>query len=222
MKKKNKLPEYVIEELIPRFRGIDTPTIANVQCDFLNINGNYIMSKTSEPDHDKLHLNVDYSKRNTYDITLCSDKMYRDIKESYEHRKDGRYDEVDGMLTTYRHSITTGLTYVTSIGFNDHFKICALRKDFGIDIKKNYKFDASKLKVNDVFKITFNYKLKKIDVRYGILLSVNDKTLKFQLSIGFDPDDDYGPMKYDINIDDIINGKVMIERVYLNKININI
>lgn len=34
MENKNKLPEYVIEELIPRFRGVDTPTIAYVECDF--------------------------------------------------------------------------------------------------------------------------------------------------------------------------------------------
>lgn len=34
MEKKNKIPEYVIEELIPRFHGIDNPTIANVKCDF--------------------------------------------------------------------------------------------------------------------------------------------------------------------------------------------
>ena len=76
--------------------------------------------------------------------------------------------------------------------------------------------------MNDVFQITFKGKLKQTNVRYGILLSVNDKTLKFQLSTGFDPDDNYGPMKYEINIDDIVSGKVILERVDLNKININI
>lgn len=221
MKKKNKLPEYVIEELIPRFRGINTPTIANVKCDFLNMNGNFIMFKASEPDHDELYFDLD-SIFKSYDIKLCSDKMYREIKESYERCKINEYDEVDGMLTTYRYSITSGLTYVTSAGFENHFKIQALSKDFGIDIKKNYKFDTSKLKVNDVFQITFKGKLKQTNVRYGILLSVNDKTLKFQLSTGFDPDDNYGPMKYEINIDDIVSGKVILERVDLNKININI
>ena len=222
MKKKDIVPEYVIEELIPRFRGIDTPTIANAKCDFLNMNGNFIMSKTSKPDYDTLHFNANETMFGTYDIVLCSDKAYREIKESYENNKDNRYDEFDGLLTTYRHSITTGMTYVTSIGFVQHFKINALRKDFGIDIKKNYKFDTSKLKRNDVFKLTFKCKYKKFDERYGILLSVNDQTLKLKLSIGFDPDDDYAPMMYEINIDDIVNGKVILEKVNLNQITINI
>lgn len=215
MKKKqnNIIPEYVIEKLIPRFRGIDTPTIANVKCDFLNMNGNYIMSKTSKPDHDNLYFDLDYSMFTSRDIKLVSDEMYRETKESYERCKINEYDEVDGMLTTYHHSFATGSTYVTSNGFNNHFKISALRKDFGIDIKKNYKFDTSKFKVNEVFQITFKY--KKIDIRYGILLSVNDKTLKFHLSTGFDPDDDYAPMKCEINIDDIISGKIQLERVNL-------
>jgi hypothetical protein len=222
MEKKNAIPEYVIEELVPRFRGIDTPTIANVKCDFLNMNANFIMSKTSKPDYDELHLNANETMCGSYNIVLCSDKAYREIKESYENNKDNRYDEFDGLLTTYHHSITTGMTYVTSIGFVQHFKISALRKDFGIDIKKNYKFDTSKFKRNDVFKIIIKYKVKKFDERYGILLSVNDKTLKLKLSIGFDPDDDYRPMNYDIKIDDIVNGKVTLERVNLNQININI
>jgi hypothetical protein len=215
-KKQNNIPEYVIEELIPRFRGVDTPTIANVKCDFLNMNGNFIMSKTSKSDHDVLHFDLDGDVMfKSYDIRLYSDKMYCETKESYERCKIDEYDEVDGMLTTYHHSITTGTTYVTSIGFENHFKIRALRKDFGIDIKKNYKFDSSKLKVNDVFEITFDYKLKQRDVRYGILLSVKDTTLKLKLSIGFDPDDDYGPMNYRLNIDDIVSGKIKLERVNL-------
>jgi hypothetical protein len=73
-----------------------------------------------------------------------------------------------------------------------------------------------------VFKIIIKYKVKKFDERYGILLSVNDKTLKLKLSIGFDPDDNYAPMVYEIKIDDIVNGKVTLERVNLNQININI
>jgi len=217
MKKKNdiSIPEYVIEELIPRFRGIDTPTIANVKCDFLNMNGNFIMSKKSMPDYDKLYLNANDTMMGMYDIVLCSDKAYREIKDSYERRKDHKYDEVDGMLTTYHHSFTDGMTYVTSVGFVHHFKINVLRKGFGIDIKKNYKFDASKLKVNDVFKIIIKYRAKKFDERYGILLTVKDTTLKFKLSIGFDPDDDYAPMEYEINIDNIVSGKVTLERVEL-------
>lgn len=222
MKKKNKLPEYVIEELIPRFRGIDIPTIANVECKILNMNGNFIMSKISEPDHDELHLNVDDSVMNEYDIKLFSNELYRETKESYERCRINEYDEVDGMLTTYHHSIVTGSTYVTLDGFNKHFKIHTLRKDFGIDIKKNYKFDKSKLKVNAVFEITFNHKMRKCDIRYGILLSVDDTTLKFKLSMGFDPDDDYAPMKCEIKVDEIINGKVKLERVKLDKITINI
>jgi len=213
--KKTKLPEYVIEELIPRFRGIDTPTIANVKCDFLNMNGNFIMSKTSEDDYDELHLNADNTMFGRYGIVLCSDKAYREVKESYERSKDHKYDEVDDMLTTCRHSISNGMTYVTFLGFENNFKIHALRKDFGIDIKKNYKFDKSKLKVNDVFKIIIKYRAKKFDERYGILLSVKDTTLKLKLSIGFDPDDDYAPMEYEINIDNIVSGKVTLERVEL-------
>lgn len=221
-KKQNNIPEYVIEELVPRFRGIDTPTIAYAECKFLNMDGNFIMTKTSKPDYDELHLGFDDTLTGKYDIKLCSDKMYREIKESYEHHKYERYDEVDGMLTTFHHSITNGTTYVTSVGFVEHFKINTLRKGFGIDIKKNYKFDTSKLKKNDVFRIMIKYKCKKYDERYGILLSVNEKTLKMKLSIGFDPDDDYAPMAYEIKIDDIINGKVTLEKVNLNKITINI
>ena len=210
MKKKNKLPEYVIEELIPRFRGIDTPTIANVKCDFLNMNGNFIMSKTSESDYDELHFDLDVTSR---DIKLVSDEIYRETKESYERCKINEYDDVDGMLTTYRYSITTGVTYVTLDGFNKHFKIHALRKDFGIDIKSNYKFYTSRLKVNDVFEITFNYKIRTCEKRYGILLIIKDTTLTFKLSSGFNPDDDYAPMKCEININDIISGKVKLEQI---------
>ncbi len=213
--KNNKLPEYVVEELIPRFRGIDAPTIANVECGFLNMTGNFIMSKTSTPDYDKLHLNADDTMMGTYDIILCPDKTYREVKDSYVRYKDHRYDETDGMLTTYHHSITTGMTYVTSLGFENHFKIRTLSKDFGIDIKNNYKFDTSKLKLNNVFKITLKYENKKVDIRYGILLSVNDTTLKLSLSMGFDEDDDYGPTTLEINIDNIINGVVTLERVVL-------
>lgn len=211
---KNKLPDYVIEELIPRFRGIDTPTIAHVECSYLNMNGNFIMSKTSKPDYDELHFNIDGGMFSTYDITLCSDKMYRETKDSYECYRSGKYDEVDGMLTTYKHSIA-GVTYVTSIGFMNHFKIRTLQEDFTIDIKENYKFDESKLKVNDVFKITFKGKLKQTDVRYGILLSVDDTTLKLKLATGFVQDDDNGPMTYEINIDEIISGKVMLDKIDL-------
>ena len=210
---KNKLPDYVIEELIPRFRGIDTPTIAHVECELLNMNRNFIMSKTSKPDYDELHFDIDGGMFSTYDITLCSDKMYREIKNSYEH--DGQYDEIDGMLTTKRYSITTGMTYVTSVGFMNHFKIRTLVDDFTIDIKMNYKFDPSKLKVNDVFKITINDKIRSSIVRYGILLSVNDTTLELKLATGFVQDDDNTPMKYEINIDEIISGKVTLERVEL-------
>lgn len=215
MKKKNAIPEYVIEELIPRFRGIDTPTIANVKCDFLNIDGNFIMSKTSKPDYDELHLNANDTMFGGYDIKLCSDKTYDFNKKEFEGWENNQYDEVDGMLTSYHHSISTGTTYVTFAGFGRHFRINVLRKGFGIDIKKNYKFDKSKFKRNDVFKIMIKYKFKKVDERYGIVLSVNDKTLKLKLSIGFDPDDDYRPMNYDIKIDDIVNGKVTLERVEL-------
>jgi hypothetical protein len=211
-KMKNKIPEYVIEELIPRFRGIDTPTIANVECAFLNMNGNFIMSKTSEPDYDKLHLNANDTMMGNYDIALCSNKAYREIKELYDDSKEHRYDETDGMLSTYHHSITTGMTYVTLLGFENHFKIRTLSKDFGIDIKKNYKFDKSKLKLNDVFEITIKYKTKKADIRYGILLSDNDTTLQLNLSMGFD-EDAYKPATLGISIDDIINGTVTLERV---------
>lgn len=215
MKNKTKLPEYVIEELIPRFRGIDIPTIANVKCDFLNMNGNFIMSKSSEEDYDELYFEANDTMFGRYDIVLCSDKAYREIKESYERSKDHKYDEVDDMLTTCRYSISNGMTYVTSLGFENNFKIRALRKDFGIDIKKNYKFDKSKLKVNDVFKIIIKYRANKFDEKYGILLSVKDTTLKLKLSIGFDPDDDYAPMEYEINIDNIVSGKVTLEKVEL-------
>ena len=211
---KNKLPDYVIEELIPRFRGIDTPTIAHVECKFLNMNRNFIMSKTSKRDFDELHFNIDGAMFTTYDITLCSDKMYRETKDSYERYESGKYDEVDGMLTTYKHSIA-GVTYVTSIGFMNHFKIRTLVDDFTIDIKKNYKFDPSKLKVNDVFIITINYKIRSSAVRYGILLSIDDTTLKLKLAAGFDQDDDNKPMTYEINIDEIISGKVTLERIDL-------
>lgn len=203
--KNNKLPEYVIEELIPRFRGIDAPTIANVKCDQLGIDGNYIMSKTSEPDYDKLHLNADDTMMGTYDIVLCSDKAYREIKELYEDSKGLRCDETDGMLSTYHHSITTGLTYVTSIGFENHFKIRTLSKDFGIDIKKNYKFSKSKLKINDVFKIS--YKGWFDDDMYGILIKIEDETLCFKFA-------QYSDL-YECDIDWIIDGKIEIKRVVL-------
>lgn len=222
MKKKNKLPEYVIEELIPRFHGIDTPTIANVKCDFLNMNGNFIMSKTSEPDHDELYFDLDDSIIKSREIKLVSDEIYRKTKESYERCKINEYDEVDGMLTTYRYSIASGVTYVTLDGFNNHFKINTLQKDFGIDIKSNYKFYTSRLKVNDVFEITFNYKMRKCEKRYGILLIIKDTTLTFKLSSGFDPDDDYAPMKCEINIDDIVSGKVKLEQIKLRQFTINI
>ena len=205
MKKNNKLPEYIIEELIPRFRGIDTPTIANIECSFLNMNGNFIMSKTSEPDYDKLHLNANDTMMGTYDIVLCSDKAYREIKDSYERSNDHQYDETSGMLSTFHHSITTGMTYVTSFGFENHFKICTLSKDFGIDIKTNYKFDKSKLKVNDVFKLSSKRLFDK-DI-YGILIKVEDESLYFKFA-------EYSDM-YECYINWIINGKVEIERVIL-------
>ena len=206
---KNKLPDYVIEELIPRFRGIDTPTIAYVECKFLNMNRNFIMSKTSKPDCDELHFNIDGAMFSTYDITLCSDKLYRETKDSYEYYRSGRYDEVDGMLTTYKHSIA-GATYVTLEGFEKHFKIRSLRQDFGIDIKPIYKFDTLKFKVNDVFKITSG---KGHDIQYGILTMVKEDELNFKM-----PSDNplsNNPFEYVCDIKWIIDRSVKLERVEL-------
>ena len=214
-KKQNSIPEYVIEELIPRFRGIDTPTIANVKCDFLNMNGNFIMSKSSEEDYDELHLNADNTMFGRYDIALCSDKDYLEIKESYENNKDNRYDEVDGLLTTFRHSISNGVTYVTFDGFEKHFKINVLRKGFGIDIKKNYKFDKSKLKVNEVFKITAGKLTNNIEC-YGILMEIRDTSLVFKMpSNPYNREDSGSPYEYICDIKWIIDETIKLERVEL-------
>ena len=208
----NKLPEYVIEESVPRFSGIDIPTIAYVECKFLNMDGNFIMSKTSKPDYDELRLVFNNTMGGLYDITLCSDKMYREIKDSYERNND--FDEVDGMLTTYRHSITTGKTYVTSVGFEHHFKIRSLRKDFGIDIEPIYKFDASKFQVNDVFKITSGKCANGI--QYGILMTIRDTSLIFKMpSNPYCRDDRKCPYEYVCDIKWVVDGSVKLERVDL-------
>ena len=47
------------------------------------------------------------------------------------------------------------------------------------------------------------------------VLSVDDTTLKLKLAAGFDQDDDNKPMTYEINIDEIISGKVTLERIDL-------
>lgn len=208
---KNKLPDYVIEELIPRFRGIDTPTIAHVECKFLNMNRHFIMSKTSKPDRDELHFNIDGAMFSTYDITLCSDKLYRETKDSYEQYRSGKYDEVDGMLTTYRHSIA-GVTYVTLDGFEKHFKIRALRPDFGIDIKPIYKFDTLKFKVNDVFKITSGKGIN--DIQYGILTMIKEDELNFKMPSN-NPLSNNQSEEYVCDIRWIIDRSVKLERVEL-------
>lgn len=169
------------------------------------MNGNFVMSKTSALDYDKLHLNADDTTFGTYDIILCSDEKYREVKDSYDDSKEHKYDESDGILSTYHHSITTGMTYVTSVGFENHFKIRALNKDFGIDIKKNYKFDSSKLKVNDVFKLSSKRLFDK-DI-YGILIKIEDDKLCFKFA-------EYSDL-YECHINWIIDGKVEIERIVL-------
>ena len=213
MKKKNKLPEYVIEELIPRFRGIDNPTIANVKCEILNMNGNFIVSKTSMPDYDKLHLNIDDSLSSEYEITLCSDQVFNEKKESYDRYRIGEYDKIDGMLTTYHHTATTGSTYVTPDGFEKHFKFRTLFEDFGIDIKKKYKFNESKFKLNDVFKISFTRQFDE-KICYGILIKIEDTKLSFKVPKNPYVDDNT-PYTYECSIDWIVDGTVEIERIDL-------
>lgn len=214
MEKKNKFPDYIIEELVPRFRGIDTPTIAHVECDFLDMNGNFIMYKTSNPDFDELRFTINSELNGSHEITLCSDKMYNRIKKSYNDGTYAGYDEVNGGLTTYRHTVTGESTYVTVAGFNEHFKIRALREDFGIDIEPIYRFDASKFQTNDVFKIIPGKTVNP--VQYGILIKVRDKSLIFKL-----PSNPYGvdnkkyPYEYICDIKWILDGSVKLEHVVL-------
>lgn len=205
---KKKMPDYIIEESIPRFSGIDTPTIAYVKCDFLNIDGNYIISRTLHSDwDDELQLRGDDSSPySDYDIVLVSDNQYKILCE----RKSGRLsthaiDECGGMLTTYRHSMFNGNTWVTQEGFNKHFTVRTLSNDFKIEQFVNRKFDDTKLVKGGLYKITANG-----HVDYGILKTVDVTKLEFTV-----PDPDEHHFAYTCEIDWIVDGTVSLEYIQL-------
>lgn len=213
MEKKDKLPEYVIEESIPRFSGIDTPTIASVKADKYNrliktseqaISGHYILAKDSCYDNDALFLSVD--KSNTHAIiTLLSNQAFDRKKKRLKEIK--RFcNSTDNLLWGYDcHQL---VIYVAPEGFSEYFKIKTLESEIGVEYKKRYRFDENKLNINRGYVIRNSVITSMIS--YGILNSINPKQLEFTVI-----DQNGSLSKYELLIEYVVNGTIEIEPVDL-------
>jgi len=213
MEKKNKLPEYVIEESIPRFSGIDSTTLANVKADKYNkliktheqaISGHYILAKDSCYDNDALFLSVDKSNTHAV-ITLLSNQAFDRKKKRLKEIK--RFcNSTDNLLWGYDcHQL---VIYVAPEGFSEYFKIKTLESEIGVEYKKRYCFDENKLNINRGYVIRNSVITSMIS--YGILNSINPKQLEFTVI-----DQNGSLSKYELLIEYVVNGTIEIEPVDL-------
>ena len=213
MENKNKLPEYVIEESIPRFSGIDSTTLANVKADKYNrlikiseqaISGHYILAKDSCYDNDALFLSVDKSNTHAV-ITLLSNQAFDRKKKRLKEIK--RFcNSTDNLLWGYDcHQL---VIYVAPEGFSEYFKIKTLESEIGVEYKKRYRFDENKLNINRGYVIRNSVITSTIS--YGILNSINPKQLEFTVI-----DQNGFLSKYELLIEYVVTGTIEIEPVDL-------
>ena len=207
-----KLPEYVVEESIPRFSGIDSLVLASVVADKYNklvktheqvINGHYIIAKESRYDADDLFLNV--NKRSHAIITLLSTQKFECKKKQLKEIK--RFcNSTENLLWGY--NCNQLLIYVAPEGFSEYFKIKTLESEIGVEYKKRYSFDSNKLKVDCGYEIR-NDIVPGI-ITYGILNSIHPEYLEFTT---IEQGDVLG--EYKLPIEHVINGTIEIEPVDL-------
>lgn len=205
MEKKNKLPEYVIEELIPRFNGINSTVLASVKATNNEIidAGHYILTKESRRYGDDLFLCFD--KHHTYAIITLLSKPAFDNKKEHEARRmycDTDYSPGSGdgdLLWGYDGNLRQ--IYVTPKGFSDYLEIKTLESEIGIEYKHCYSFNESKLKINCGYEIK-NSIVSKI-VQYGILNSVKPEHLNFTI---IERDGTIGT--YKLPIEHVVNGTI--------------
>jgi len=213
MENKNILPEYVIEESIPRFSGIDSTTLANVKADKYNkliktheqaISGHYILAKDSCYDNDALFLSVDKSNTHAV-ITLLSNQAFDRKKKRLKEIK--RFcNSTENLLWGYDcHQL---VIYVAPEGFSEYFKIKTLESEIGVEYKKRYRFDENKLNINRGYVIRNSVITSMIS--YGILNSINPKQLEFTVI-----DQNGSLSKYELLIEYVVNGTIEIEPVDL-------
>jgi len=210
---KNKLPYYVIEELIPRFSGIDSTTLANVKADRYNkliktheqaIDGHYILAKDSCYDNDTLFLHVDKSNTHAV-ITLLSNREF-DRKKKHLKEIKRFCNSTDNLLWGYDcHQL---LVYVAPEEFSEYFKIKTLESEIGVEYKKRYSFDENKLKINRGYEIRNSIVAGVI--QYAILNSVKPEHLDFTI---IERDGTIG--KYNLPIEHVLNGTIEINPVDL-------
>lgn len=213
MEKKDKLPDYVIEESVPRFSGIDSPVLASVKADKYNklikaseqaIDGHYILAKESCYDNDALFLKVDKSNTHAV-ITLLSDQAF-DRKKKHLKAINRFCNSTDNLLWGF--SCSQLLIYVAPEGFSEYFKIKTLESEIGVEYKKRCSFDENKLKINRGYVIRNNI-VPGIST-YAILNSIRPERLEFTTiqrdgSIGKD----------ELSIINVEDGNIYIEPVDL-------
>jgi hypothetical protein len=213
MMEKNKLPDYVIEESIPRFSGIDSPVLASVKANKYNklikasdqaINGHYILTKESCYDSDTLFLKVDKSNTHVV-ITLLSDQAF-DRKKKQLKAINRFCNSTDDLLWGFQ--LSQLLIYVAPEGFSKYFKIKTLKSEIGVEYKNRYSFDENKLKVNHGYEIR-NSLVPGI-IGYGILNSIHPSCLEFTTI-----ERDGSLSKYKLLVEYVVNGTIEIEAVDL-------
>lgn len=212
-KNKNINADFIIGESIPRFCGIDSPSIAYVKCDFLNINGRYIVSKESKINRDILHFTISNRELSkNHDISLVSDEIFNKLKTDYTRFIET--ETIDGLTYCVPGSILIDGNdteiVVTPEGFNKHFTFKCLRKDFCIKYIKNSRFNVKAFKINEIYKIS---PIHSSETRYGILKSINDNKLVL-LCPGNNKDEGESVMRH-YSINDFTNDLKIIEHVDL-------
>jgi hypothetical protein len=207
MEKNNKLPEYVSEELVPRFSGTNSMTLANVKAtnnEIIN-GGHYILSKESRYKADSLFLSFNRYKHTCYAIiTLLS-------KQEFDHEKrleEGRMhcDGTSNLLWGYY--VNPYQIYVTPKGFTEYFNIKTLESEIGVEYKERYSFNENKLKVDRGYLVRNN--IVPGIVTYGILDDINPEYLEFTT---IEQDESLG--RYKLPIENVVNGTIEIEPVDL-------
>lgn len=215
MMEKNKLPEYVIEESIPRFSGIDSIVLASVKADKYNkliktheqaIDGHYILTKESSYNADALFLCFDKHQHDTYAIiTLLSNQAFDRKKKRLKEIK--RFcNSTDNLLWGYDRN--QQVIYVAPEGFSEYFKIKTLESEIGVEYGKRYRFDENKLKINRGYEMR-NSIVPGI-ILYGILNSVGPKHLDFTMIA-----QDGTLSTYELPIEYVVNGTIEIKPVDL-------
>jgi hypothetical protein len=212
MEKKNKIPEYVIEELIPRFSGIDSTVLASVKATNNEIidAGHYILHKESRRYGDDLFLCFDKHQHNTYAIiTLLSKPAFDNAKEHKARRMycDTDYSPGTGNLL-WGYDGNLRQIYATPKGFSDYLEIKTLNSEISIDYKHCYSFDENKLKINRGYEIRNSIVAGVI--QYAILNSVKPEHLDFTI---IERDGTIG--KYNLPIEHVLNGTIEINPVDL-------